>query len=155
MDVFNFKDSCKFPFSTEIFRIEAITIIPSGRDICKRAVSFVPGPSQIASKTKVYRRTCIRSETEPSSEAATARFSASPSPRPVYFRSRKLHPISYPPSPFHSPRFISSSDPVPSRCCLCFPAANLETRICIILDFGNFGNDRGITESCACGLWSY
>lgn len=77
------------------------------------------------------------------------------SPRPVYFRSRKLHPISYPPSPFHSPRFISSSDPVPSPCCLCFPAANLETRICIILDFGNFGNDRGITESCACGLWSY
>lgn len=33
---------------------------------------------------------------------------------PLYFRSRKLHPISYPPSPFHSPCFISSSDPSPS-----------------------------------------
>lgn len=35
-------------------------------------------------------------------------------PVPSYFRSRKLHPISYPPSLFHSPCFISSSDPIPS-----------------------------------------
>jgi hypothetical protein len=33
---------------------------------------------------------------------------------PIYFRFCKLHPISYPPSPFHSPCFISSSDPIPS-----------------------------------------
>lgn len=30
---------------------------------------------------------------------------------PIYFRFCKLHPISYPPSLFHSPCFISSSDP--------------------------------------------
>lgn len=58
---------------------------------------------------------------------------------PIYFRFCKLHPISYPPSPFHSPCFISSSDPVPLPPCLCFQLTNLATnRICIILDFGRF-----------------
>lgn len=32
---------------------------------------------------------------------------------PIYFRFCKLHPILYPPSLFHSPCFISSSDPFP------------------------------------------